>query len=247
MNVSWRVTEQHNALMPPTYLSDVSAWHGHIPFAFWLAQVLKPECFVELGVHAGDSYMAWCQGLQEVGEPCNAIGIDTFEGDEHAGDYGAGMYQKVLAVHNPLYGEFSTVVEDSFENYSNKMPDGQIDLLHIDGCHTYEACDRDFRMWLPKMSRRGVMVLHDTQVTNVMGFGVFRKWDELNLLYPSFDFFHSSGLGILLVGPEYNELLSDMCAVNGKSEGQWIREYFEVLASRVHAQRNARQGNGLPN
>lgn len=241
MKIAWRVTEYENALMPPLYLSDVSSWHGHVPFAFWLTQVLRPRSFVELGVHAGDSYMAFLQGIKESGETCSAQGIDTFEGDEHSGSYNPDMYQMVSTVHDHIYGNFSTLIKSRFEDHVNAYSSGQIDLLHIDGCHTYEAVDRDFNMWLPKMSRRGVMILHDIDVTNVMGFGVFRKWDELNLRYPHFEFFHSNGLGMLLVGPEPEPFLADICNVNSKTEGRWIRDYFEVLASRVNETRNARQ------
>ena len=39
----------------PRRLTDVSAWHEHIPFAFYAVDVLRPSLFVELGTHKGDS------------------------------------------------------------------------------------------------------------------------------------------------------------------------------------------------
>jgi predicted O-methyltransferase YrrM len=160
VNLLWKMTEYKNALMAPIYLSQVSAWHGHIPFAFFISEVIRPSIMVELGVHNGDSYIAFLQGLQAAGEPGKAYGIDTWIGDEHSGLYPEHVYPQLKALHDPVFGHFSTLLRETFEEANAHFADGTIDLLHIDGCHTYEAVSRDLEMWLPKVSPRGVVLLH---------------------------------------------------------------------------------------
>jgi|SRR6185503_1962759 len=237
----WELTDYSNAAMPPRYLSDITAWHGHIPFAFFVTQVVRPSLFVELGVHAGDSYMAFCQGLDQPDGMLlkKAFGIDTFKGDEHSGPYEENMYQMVSDVHDPLYGKFSTLVPRRFEEAVSDFEVGSIDLLHLDGLHTYEAVSRDLEMWLPKMSSRGVLLMHDTSVISDPTFGVWQKWGELRREYPHFEFYHSNGLGVLLVGNDAPEILYKMGEQDKTWQGEWIREYFKLFSDRVYAMKKA--------
>jgi len=78
---------------------------------------------------------------------------------------------------------------------------GSVDLLHIDGLHAYEAVSQDFGTWFPKLSERGVIMLHDTQVRDE-GFGVCRLWSEVKERDSSFEFQHGHGLGLLLLGTD---------------------------------------------
>src|SRR4051812_41509276 len=82
----------------PDYLS-ASAWTEHAPFAFWLVDVLRPRCFVELGSHHGYSYFSVCQAVQRLGSDTSTFAVDTWSGDEHAGFYGASVYRTV-SEHN---------------------------------------------------------------------------------------------------------------------------------------------------
>ena len=175
-------------------------WIGHIPFAFWLTEAVRPKIFVELGSHTGNSYCAFLQAVRAFNLPTACYAVDTWRGDEHTGPYGDEVFQELSSYTASHYG-FSSLCRMTFDDALPCFSDGSIDLLHLDGLHGYDAVVRDFRLWLPKMSRRGVIVLHDIAVRD-RDFGVYRLWEEIQAQYPSFAFLHSHGLGIVAVGNE---------------------------------------------
>jgi GT2 family glycosyltransferase len=218
----------------PRRLTDKDSWHGHIPFAFWCVEALAPRVLVELGCHKGDSYCAFCQAVDELGAATRCFGVDTWKGDPHAGFYGEDVLAELRQYHDPRYGAFSTLVRATFDEALERFEDGTIDLLHIDGAHAYEDVRRDFTTWLPKISRPGVVLFHDTEVRE-HGFGVHRFWDEVRREHPSFSFPHSHGLGVLAVGTSPPEPLRRLTSLDEK-EAEEVRRLFARLGDAVRLQ-----------
>src|SRR5438105_1755570 len=148
--------------LAPKMLSEVSAWVQHIPFAFALTQMLRPKRFVELGTHAGDSYCAFCQAVSHLQLSTQCFAVDTWRGDFQAGYYDSSILDSLRAHHDPLYGGFSRLMQCEFDRAAGEFEAGSIDLLHIDGLHTYEAVKHDYQTWLPKLRSAGVILFHDT-------------------------------------------------------------------------------------
>jgi len=188
----------------PQRLTDVTSWHEHIPFAFTIMQMLKPKIFIELGTHKGDSYCAFCQAVNVLGLDTACYAVDTWEGDEHSGFYGSEILEELKTYHDSRYMGFSQLIQSLFEEALDYFSDGSIDLIHIDGCHTYNAVKHDFEAWLPKMSQYGVVLFHDINV-HEREFGVWKFWEEVAEYYPCFEFKHGYGLGVLAVGAEVPE------------------------------------------
>jgi len=186
-------------LAAPRHLTEISAWHYHIPFAFYLTQLMRPRTFVELGTHFGDSYCAFCQAVSELSLDASCYAVDTWDGEWHAGFYSEEVLRTLQEYHDPLYGRFSRLVRSTFDAALAQFADGSIDLLHIDGLHEYDAVKHDFDSWLPKTSKEAVVLLHDTNVRE-RSFGVWRLWEEISQRYPSRHFKFGHGLGIVGVG-----------------------------------------------
>src|SRR5437588_5600873 len=132
-----------NPLLHPACLSRplrlaATAWASHVPFAMYVVSALRPRVIVELGTFNGVSYCALCQAVGELGLAARCFAVDTWRGDEHSGFYGPEVLEDLRAHHDPLYGDFSTLVRATFDEALPQFRDGEIDLLHVDGYHTYE-------------------------------------------------------------------------------------------------------------
>lgn len=215
---------------PPLRPRPDSAWLGHIPFAHWIVGAQRPDLVVELGTHMGTSYAAFCDSIARNGLPARAFAIDSWTGDAHAGGYGERVYTD-LKQFNERFAGFSTLMRTTFEDARDRFEDGSIDLLHIDGLHTYEAVRHDFETWEPKLSQRAVVLFHDTNERRG-DFGVWKFWGELCERWPGFEFLHSHGLGVLAYGHEQPAAMNRLFALEG-DEVTIVRQRFEAAGHSV--------------
>ena len=161
---------------------------------------LKPKIFVELGSHAGHSYFAFCQAVKDAALQAKCFAVDTWAGDGiTTGHYGDDVYMAVDAHNKESYAAFSSLLQMTFDEALNCFENASIELLHIDGLHTYDAVRHDFETWLPKLAPGAVVLFHDT-VVRAENFGVWKFWEELKGQYTrNLEFEHSSGLGVLQI------------------------------------------------
>jgi hypothetical protein len=205
-----------------------SAWHTHVPFAQWLVSVTRPALIVELGTHNGISYAAFCETVLQERLATRCYAVDSWAGDDHAGHYGDGVYAELRAFHDGRYAAFSELLRMTFDEARDAIADGSVDLLHIDGFHSYEAVRHDFDSWTAKLSPRAVVLFHDTNVLE-RGFGVARFWAEVEQRFPSFAFLHGHGLGVLAVGPDTPPAIARLCASVEPVRAAVLRERFAAL------------------
>ena len=218
------------ASFTPELLDSPSAWIGHLPFAAWVIKDMNPSIFVELGTHFGHSYFSFCQSVLEEGLITNCYAVDTWQGDEHAGIYDGSIFDGVNAHNIKNFASFSRLLRMPFDQAVSLFEDNSIDLLHIDGMHSYEAVKHDFETWLPKLAPGAVVIFHDTQVKD-RGFGVHKLWEELQNTYTSnIEFTHSHGLGVLQLNNVSLNMRMPWLNTSSDEKQSFIR-YFSALGS----------------
>lgn len=215
-----------------------TAWVGHTPFAYWLITAVKPKVLVELGTHGGGSYFTFCQSITDHAASTRAYAVDHWLGESQAGIYTEDVFQKVLKINSEHYSSFSTLLRKSFDDALSDFSDGTVDLLHIDGFHSYDAVSTDFNSWFSKLSDDGVVLLHDIYEKQE-GFGVHIFWQELKNRYPRqcFEFSHSHGLGIIF--PKSLSAAIDFRSACGPKIEQTF-ELFSLIGDEVYYQINGR-------
>ncbi len=211
-------------------------WIGHIPFAFELIGRLRPRIIVELGTYSGSSFAAFCQAVEACGLDAKCYGIDLWEGDIHMGRFDEELFREISEYLGSTYPDIAALIRKDFNEAVALFEDQSIDLLHVDGTHTYEAVSNDFHSWLPKMSDRGVVLFHDVNVTventgpASRTFGVRKFFDGVKSRYPHLEFAHCWGLGVLIVGRNATASVLELAEMARSPD---FSSYFEAKGAQV--------------
>lgn len=198
-----------------------SAWWEHVPVAHWLIARLRPASVVELGTHYGVSFFAFCEAAEAFSPETFLYAVDSWQGDEHAGRYGEEVFEKVRC-HQQLHHSLrSCLIRSTFDAAATHFGEETIDLLHIDGMHTYEDVKHDLATWRSKMRPGGTILFHDINVRE-RDFGVWRLWREINddASFRCLALLNGHGLGIATLDttspPWHGELQSVVRALSSK-------------------------------
>lgn len=109
-----------------------------------------PKTVVEIGCDAGGTLWAWKQaGAQRV------IGVSMAD---NAGGFASG---KPLERHGAEVVSGDSHDLDTLDELKKRLGDDKIDLLFIDGDHTYEGVKLDFAMYAALVDINGIIAFHD--------------------------------------------------------------------------------------
>ena len=132
----------------------------HLLYAITRAQ--NPEVVVEIGSARGKSACAMALACSQNGRG-KVFAIDphtnnawTHEGNEN--DNGNFMKDRLRDYQLEVYCEMVCTTSDQAARDWNR----QIDILFIDGDHTFEGVSRDFELFQPWLTANSVVVFHDS-------------------------------------------------------------------------------------
>ena len=191
-----------------TIFSDIEwPWAGHKRFAYDFVRNIKPKVIVELGTHKGTSLFSMCQAIKDGGLKSSITAVDIWVGDPHAGFYDESIYTEVQKIASTYYKSLDIhLLRKTFDDATSDFNKSSIDLLHIDGMHTYEAVKHDFESWISKVKPKGTIFFNDTHEKKD-DFGVYQLWEELKTRYMNVEFCHSHGLGVILLDPNKEKII----------------------------------------
>ena len=178
-------------------------WEGHRDFAYDLLHFVRPARLVELGSQYGCSLFTFCQAVRDFKLNTEINAVDMWSGDIGAEMSGEEVYALVHKTAATYYPEVKLhLFQMRFDQALPDFADESIDILHIDGGHTFEDVERDFTTWLPKLKENGIVLFHD--VYSPIDQGSCDHWEKTKKEYDCyFDFTHSCGLGVLFPKGRY--------------------------------------------
>lgn len=178
-------------------------WTGHTFFAYDLVRNMNPDKIVELGTFKGTSFYSMSQAAKDGDFATKLFAVDTWEGDENTGYYGDDIYELVKTIMRKEYRDVKArLLRMTFDKATKEFGNEEIDILHIDGLHTYDAVKHDYDSWKNKVKKDGVIMFHDISVAD---YGVWKVWEDAKKENPdalAIEFKHSAGLGVLVKNKE---------------------------------------------
>lgn len=171
-----------------------TAWRDLGAIAYELVRSHRPRTVVELGSFGGFSTCALALALKEHVPGSRLYAVDTWKGDPHTGNYEEQVYEQFLSFRRELgLDEIIIPLRMTFAEARQQIPH-DIDLLHIDGWHTFGAVRRDFRLFQPRLAAEALVLFHDVNA-HFLGMRLF--WLLASLKHPSALVPYSHGLGVL--------------------------------------------------
>jgi predicted O-methyltransferase YrrM len=149
----------------------------------FLSQIAeKASNIVEIGCWKGRSTKCLLEASQGV-----VHAIDHFKGTSAAEDPWSGF----LAEEQDIYKEFMENVGNDPNVKVYKMgsaeaveyfEDGSLDMVFIDGDHTYDAVKKDIELYMPKIKKGGILCGHDYKSFKGVTEAVNEKFDTINVV-----------------------------------------------------------------
>lgn len=190
----------------PRYLAQ-SQWLQHVPFYFWLTEVLEPKLVVEPCVNSAVGYFAICQAIDKLnldGVICGALGAQCDD-------------KRVLTYNYDHYREFSSLIAEDETTFLTGFADHSIDLLVLKHDSPLLANEAGLACVEQRVSSNGVVLIHGSTLSALRD-----KHHDWRSRYLSFELTLASGLLLLCMGPQVPSRLQALINQSRAPSGQRV-------------------------
>lgn len=149
----------------------VYGWHSLAESNFYKALVnkVKNGIIVEIGVYGGVSLLGVVETCQKNNNHIYGIdpweNINTANGQQMSNEQKKTYREIIKSVRLNLenivkfegYNKTVTLISDFSKNAVSQFKNGSIDVIFIDGDHSYKSVYEDLNIWFPKIKKDGVI------------------------------------------------------------------------------------------
>ncbi|WP_342760202.1 hypothetical protein [Leclercia adecarboxylata] len=170
----------------PRYLAE-SNWLQHVPFYFWLIEVLQPKIVVESNIDSAVGYFAICQAIDKLNQDGLIYGALGANSDA----------ERITDYNHEHYREFSNLTSQTEERFINNFSDNSIDLLLIKSNSSLFGKELNLTNLRKYMSHNGVILIHGTNQETLQ-----KQCSILKTHYSTFELTQSPGLLLICLGQQ---------------------------------------------
>jgi len=157
-------------------------------FRMILALNPRPKLIVEIGSYRGSWLFMTAHAIEK---SCRLIGIDL---PDHLqfdmrnplvlGHVVKELERRKMDIHILKSDSQKLHTVKNLIPIMNELP---IDILHIDGNHSYEACMMDYNLYSPLVRMGGMILFHDVSESDPqnLDFGSPKAWKEISSSFKS--------------------------------------------------------------
>lgn len=161
---------------------------------------LKPRRLLEIGTARGGTFFL----LSRAAAPDAWLISLDLPASRWSGVTSFVLPRLVLPTQRGLFLHADSHAPQTLATVKGLLGDSRLDLLFIDGDHSYEGVKQDFELYHPLVRAGGMVAFHDIATDPLApDCGVRRLWDEVKQTYPCREIFdefqHGIGIGILRV------------------------------------------------
>jgi len=131
-----------------------------------VAQVPAGGTIVEVGSYHGKSAVNLAYAARRIGKGARVFCVDTWMNTtiEHA--LNTDVYERFLN-NTAAYRDVITTLRGRSAEVGREWTRGPVDVLFIDGDHSYAGVTADIEAWVPHVRRGGLILFHDSGLDDV--------------------------------------------------------------------------------